>query len=39
MEFDYFYASQIWGLAFTSVVSLYLLGHGIGLMLNMIRTA
>lgn len=38
VEFDYSHAAQLWGMAFTSVVGLYLLGHVIGLILNLIRT-
>lgn len=29
----------VWGTAFTSVVTLYFISHGIGLILNMIRRA
>lgn len=36
-EFDYGYAAQIWALAFSSVVGLYLVAHGIGVLLRFIR--
>ncbi|MCL2658827.1 MAG: hypothetical protein FWD62_15735 [Betaproteobacteria bacterium] len=36
-EFDYAYASAIWGLAFSMVVGLYFAAHGIGLTLGMVR--
>lgn len=35
--FDYGSASAFWGLAFTSVVSLYFISHGIGQVLGMVR--
>lgn len=35
--FDYANASAIWGVAFTSVVSLYFVAHGIGQILGLIR--
>lgn len=35
--FDYGYASGIWALAFSTVVGLYFVSHGIGLVLGMIR--
>ena len=35
--FDYAYASAVWSLAFTTVVGLYLVSHGISLVLQMIR--
>ncbi len=35
--FDYGYASAIWALAFSTVVGLYFVSHGIGLVLGMIR--
>ena len=35
--FDYGYASALWGVSFTTVVGLYLVSHGISLVLNMIR--
>lgn len=35
--FDYGYASSIWALAFSMVVGLYFVSHGIGLVLGMIR--
>lgn len=35
--FDYGYASAIWALAFSMVVGLYFVSHGIGLVLGMIR--
>ena len=35
--FDYVYASALWGMAFTLVVSLYFVSHGIGLVLGFIR--
>lgn len=38
MEFDYSYAAQLWAMAFTSVVGLYLVGHVVGLLLRLIRT-
>lgn len=31
--------ATVWGTAFTSVVALYFISHGIGLILNMIRRA
>lgn len=36
-DFDYALAAQFWGLAFGSVVSFYLLAHGVGLVLRFIR--
>lgn len=38
MEFDYHHAAQLWSLAFSSVVALYLVGHVVGAILRMIRT-
>ncbi len=35
--FDYAYAAGIWGLAFSTVVGLYFVSHGIALVLGMIR--
>jgi hypothetical protein len=35
--FDYGYAAGVWSLAFTTVVGLYFVSHGIGLVLGMIR--
>lgn len=35
--FDYGYAAGLWSLAFTTVVGLYFVSHGIGLVLGMIR--
>jgi hypothetical protein len=35
--FDYAYASGIWGFAFSMVVGLYVVTHGIGHVLGMIR--
>jgi hypothetical protein len=35
--FDYAYASGLWALAFSTVVGLYFVSHGIGLVLGMIR--
>ena len=35
--FDYGYASALWTLAFSTVVGLYFVSHGISLVLNMIR--
>jgi hypothetical protein len=36
-EFDYGYAAGVWGLAFSTVVGLYFVSHGIGLVLGMVR--
>lgn len=36
-QFDYAYASGLWSLAFTMVVGLYFVSHGIGQVLGMIR--
>ncbi len=36
-SFDYGYASGLWALAFSSVVALYLVSHGIGTVLAFIR--
>jgi hypothetical protein len=36
-QFDYVYASGIWAMAFSTIVGLYFVGHGIGLVLGMIR--
>lgn len=36
-EFDYAYATGIWSLAFSTVVGLYFISHGIGLVLGMVR--
>lgn len=35
--FDYAYASGLWALGFSSVVGLYFVAHGIGLVLGLIR--
>ncbi len=35
--FDYVYAGGLWALAFSTVVGLYFVSHGIGLVLGMIR--
>ncbi|GAC1611296.1 MAG: hypothetical protein NVS3B3_22120 [Aquirhabdus sp.] len=35
--FDYVYAGGLWSLAFSTVVGLYFVSHGIGLALGMIR--
>ena len=35
--FDYGYAAGVWSLAFSMVVGLYFVSHGIGLVLGMIR--
>lgn len=36
-QFDYTYATGIWTLAFSTVVGLYFVSHGIGQVLGMIR--
>jgi len=36
-QFDYGYAAGVWGLAFSMVVGLYFVSHGIGLVLGFIR--
>ncbi|MBC3885640.1 hypothetical protein [Undibacterium griseum] len=36
-NFDYAYASGLWSLAFSMVVGLYFVSHGIGQVLGMIR--
>lgn len=36
-EFDYAYASGMWSLAFSMVVGLYFVSHGIGQVLDMVR--
>ncbi|WP_293932757.1 hypothetical protein [Iodobacter sp.] len=36
-QFDYAYASGIWAMSFSTVVSLYFVSHGIGLVLGIIR--
>lgn len=36
--FDYGIAAGLWTTAFSTVVGLYILGHVIGLILNLIRT-
>lgn len=36
-NFDYAYAAGVWGLAFSMVVGLYFVSHGIGLVLGMVR--
>lgn len=38
-EFNYAYMGQIWGLAFTSVLFLYLFCLGIGQILKLVRNA
>lgn len=35
--FDYQYAAGVWGFGFSTVVGLYFVSHGIGLVLGMIR--
>lgn len=35
--FDYAYAAGVWSIAFSTVVGLYFMSHGIGLVLGMIR--
>lgn len=35
--FDYGSASALWGVAFTSVVTLYFISHGIGQILGLVR--
>lgn len=35
--FDYAYAATVWGLAFTTVVGLYLVAHSAGTILSIIR--
>lgn len=35
--FDYALAAQFWGVAFTSVLSLHLISHCIGLVLNLLK--
>jgi hypothetical protein len=36
-QFDYVHASGLWAFAFSTVVGLYFVSHGIGLALGMIR--
>ncbi|MDX7990798.1 hypothetical protein [Xenorhabdus littoralis] len=36
---DYSVAAQFWGVAFTSVIGLWLFSKGIGLIINMVRNA
>ncbi|MBR7791682.1 hypothetical protein KDM87_03675 [Undibacterium sp. FT147W] len=36
-DFDYAYASGLWSLAFSMVVGLYFVSHGIGQVLGMVR--
>ncbi|MDW5415650.1 hypothetical protein R6242_03580 [Iodobacter sp. CM08] len=36
-QFDYGYASAIWAMSFSTVISLYFVSHGIGLVIGMIR--
>lgn len=38
-QIDYAKAGLFWGLAFTSVIFLYLFSKGIGLILNMVKNA
>ena len=36
-QFDYTYAASLWAFSFSTVVALYFVSHGIGLVLGMIR--
>lgn len=38
-EINYSDMAQFWGVAFTSVVALFLISHGIGMILKLVRSA